>query len=136
MNLSVDLFSPHIQDCILFNLPFGSSDYPKSPLRYPGGKARAVEIILSLIPSDIKVLVSPFLGGGSVEIALAHLGVKVLGFDIFDPLVIFWQKLLRNPDQLADEVQKYFPLGKEEFYRLQKISSENDLQNLQRNSLF
>jgi len=57
-------------------------------------------------------LVSPFLGGGSLEIAVAHLGVRVLGFDIFDPLVVFWQELLTNPTQLADKVQEYFPLDK------------------------
>jgi len=37
----------------------------KSPLRYPGGKSRAVELIASLLP-DFDEFREPFLGGGSV----------------------------------------------------------------------
>lgn len=50
-------------------------------------------------------VVSPFLGGGSVEVALAkELGVPVLAYDIFEPLVAFWQALLdpkEKPRMLA-----------------------------------
>ena len=48
---------------------------PKSPLRYPGGKARAVEQILRVIPDTETTLVSPFFGGGSIEIAAADIGL-------------------------------------------------------------
>ncbi len=41
----------------------------KSPLRYPGGKSRAVELINSLVP-DFKEFREPFVGGGSVFINL------------------------------------------------------------------
>ncbi|WP_371819511.1 DNA adenine methylase, partial [Campylobacter upsaliensis] len=37
--------------------------YTKSPLRYGGGKSLAVGLILEQIPSDIKRLISPFIGG-------------------------------------------------------------------------
>lgn len=120
MNLSVDLFSPHIEQNLVWEIAGRKSPYPKSPLRYPGGKARAVGIILSLIPADIKIMISPFLGGGSVEIAAAFFGVKVLGFDLFDPLIAFWQELQSNPIQLAEEVQKFWPLDKNRFYELQE----------------
>ncbi|MCM1567150.1 MAG: DNA adenine methylase [Dehalobacter sp.] len=120
MNLSTDFFSPHIKENIVWVHGKEKRSYPKSPLRYPGGKARAVSIILSLIPADTEILVSPFFGGGSIEIASAFFGVKVLGFDIFDPLVAFWQELLSNPTQLADEALKYYPLDKSRFYALQK----------------
>lgn len=33
-----------------------TKNYPRSPLRYPGGKNRAVEIICSFIPNEEKVL--------------------------------------------------------------------------------
>lgn len=36
----------------------------KSPLRYPGGKSRAVELISSLTPDFLEYR-EPFLGGGS-----------------------------------------------------------------------
>lgn len=103
--------------------------FPKSPLRYPGGKARAVEIILSLIPSTTKKIMSPFMGGGSIEIAAASLGVKVYGFDIFDPLVDFWKELLTDAPRLASKVKEYFPLSKDKFYELQKSSYNDRLEN-------
>lgn len=127
MNISVDLFTPHVASNLIWKYKEEKSSYPKSPLRYPGGKARAVSILLSLIPSNIEVLVSPFIGGGSLEIAIAHLGIKVLGFDIFDPLVSFWQELLTNPSRLADNVQKYIPLEKKIFYELQDSYPSNRL---------
>jgi DNA adenine methylase len=92
----------------------------RSLLRYPGGKTRAVNIILKLIPKDVKELCAPFLGGGSVELACTSKGIKVDSYDIFEPLVEFWECLLDNPIQLADEVSKYFPLPRIDFYALQK----------------
>jgi len=74
---------------------------PKTPLRYPGGKSRAVKHILPLIPEDITELCSPFLGGGSVELAVAERGTPVHAYDIFEPLVWFWNALLTDPRLLA-----------------------------------
>lgn len=91
----------------------------KSPLRYPGGKSRAVDFVFKLIPDTTKILCSPFFGGGSLEINCAIKGITVYGYDIFTPLVEFWQCLLSNPNKLADKVEKYYPLPKEAFYKLQ-----------------
>ena len=90
----------------------------KSPLRYPGGKSRAVSIISKYIPKDTTQLCSPFFGGGSLELACAQSGIRVYGYDIFGPLVDFWKLLLTNPKKLADNVEKYRPLKKEKFYEL------------------
>lgn len=109
--------------------------YPKSPLRYAGGKSKAVKHILNFIPKNTKEIVSPFFGGGSVEIALASNGVKVHGYDIFPQLVIFWNELLKSPLELSKEVQKYFPMEKERFYKLQK-SFENNTNSLDIASIF
>ena len=66
--------------------------YAKSPIRYGGGKSLAVGTIISNIPDDIKKIISPFLGGGSLEIALAQeLNIEVVAYDIFDLLVNYWQ---------------------------------------------
>ena len=73
----------------------------KSPLRYPGGKTRAVKHILPHIPEDITELCSPFLGGGSLELAVADRGTQVYGYDIFQPLTNFWHHLLRTPMSLS-----------------------------------
>ena len=76
---------------------------PKTPLRYPGGKTRGVKQILEWIPPDCEELCSPFLGGGSVEIAyaLANPDCRVCGYESFLPIVWFWQTLLADPAQLA-----------------------------------
>ncbi|MCG8626314.1 MAG: DNA adenine methylase, partial [Proteobacteria bacterium] len=75
-------------DATLLNAKDAPVDLAKSPLRYPGGKSRAVSMILGLLPAGIKTLASPFLGGGSIELAVASHGVKVYGYDIFKPLVL------------------------------------------------
>lgn len=98
---------------------------PKSPLRYPGGKSRAVSIISKYIPKNTTQLCSPFFGGGSLELACAQNGIRVYGYDSFGPLVDFWELLLANPKKLAGNVEKYRPLKKEKFYELQKIQLES-----------
>lgn len=91
-----------------------------SPLRYPGGKSRAVKQILNILPPNLEKLCSPFVGGGSLELALATRGVEVRAYDGFLPLVNFWQALLQDAPGLARQVAKYYPLKKSEFYALQK----------------
>ncbi|STQ86351.1 adenine-specific DNA methyltransferase [Helicobacter muridarum] len=84
--------------------------YTKSPLRYGGGKSLAVGLILEHFPNDIKRLISPFMGGGSVEIASAlELDLEVKAFDIFDILVNFWQVLIVDSLKLYDELLKLEP---------------------------
>ena len=75
------------------------------------------------------MLVSPFFGGGSVEIAAAAIGMIVFGYDIFPPLVNFWVELLKDSNQLADKVLEYFPLSKDKFYELQKLTFSDRLES-------
>jgi DNA adenine methylase len=95
----------------------------RSPLRYPGGKTRAIDYISQFFPADMEELLSPFLGGGSIELATAAKNITVYAYDVFTPLVEFWQCLLKQPYALADEVEKYFPLSKEAFYTLQQTQT-------------
>ena len=95
-----------------------------SPLRYPGGKSRAVRQITEkyIIPnlSKKQKICSPFFGGGSIELYLADNGFKVTGYDDFGPLVDFWQILKKNPMKLAKKISDYKPLSKTEFKKEQK----------------
>jgi len=104
-------------------------NYPKSPLRYPGGKSRAIKPIYSCIPENETKLCSPFLGGASIELACTPI-MKVRGYDIFEPLVNFWQVLSNSPNLLADRVAQYYPLSRANFYNLQKryVHLENKLE--------
>ncbi len=74
-----------------------------SPLRYAGGKTKAVGILLELLPVlKEKKVVSPFFGGGSFELALAkELGFEIIGYDVFGMLVNFWNQILTKPEELA-----------------------------------
>lgn len=107
----------------------------KSPLRYPGGKSRAVKIITNLIPEKEDALISPFFGGGSIELECAQNNKIVKGYDNFLPLTDFWEQLIHNNINLAKEIQKYYPLSKNDFYKLQK-SQFNNLSKLERAAIF
>ncbi len=102
-------------------------DSKRSPLRYPGGKSKAVKIIREYLPEGLNRLASPFLGGGSIELACAADGIQVFGGDAFTPLVTFWQHAQESPVLLSDRVRQYYPLTKTKFYNLQKqITLFND----------
>lgn len=107
----------------------------KSPLRYPGGKSRAVKILYQYIPENTKELCSPFFGGGSFEIYCAQEGIRVYGYDNFKPLVDFWQCLLEDSEELADTVEKHYPLSRAKFYEYQKMQIESK-SKLERATLF
>ena len=81
----------------------------KTPLRYPGGKSRAVGKIKNFFPnlSNCKEYREPFLGGGSValhiSIAFPHLNIWVN--DLYEPLTNFWQILQRQGDEIASKLK-------------------------------
>ena len=84
----------------------------KTPLRYAGGKSKAYGFISTYIPfwPKPKRIVSPFIGGGSLEVRWANeLDIEVIGYDVFDMLVNFWEVLLKQPKKLAKELSKMFP---------------------------
>lgn len=91
----------------------GKLDYKRylgSPLRYAGGKSLAVGYVLELLPDNLSRLVSPFLGGGSVEIACAReLGLEVVSYDVFDILCNYWQIQIRDSEALYNELLDFQP---------------------------
>lgn len=91
----------------------------KTPLRYAGGKTRAIKFITPFV-KDYQEIYSPFIGGGSLEVHWANLGKKVYGFDIFDALVNFWNVLLNNPKELSLKLQQISPT-EEEYKRIKDI---------------
>ena len=84
--------------------------YLGSPLRYAGGKSLAVGLIVRLLPPGLRRLVSPFMGGGSVEVACAReLGMEVAAYDVFDILTNYWQVQLRAPAALSRRIAQWEP---------------------------
>ena len=82
----------------------------KTPIRYAGGKSKAYKTITPLIPADVKKIVSPFVGGGSLEVKWAtENGIDVIGFDIFDILINYWQHQLKKPQQIYNILAQMQP---------------------------
>jgi DNA adenine methylase len=80
----------------------------KTVLRYAGGKSRAIKQIAPFV-EDYDTIISPFLGGGSLEVHWASMGKKVISADIFGMLTNFWNELLNDPESLANELSKIKP---------------------------
>ena len=78
----------------------------KSPLRYPGGKSRALKQILPLIPLNISEFREPFVGGGSVFFAIRSLfqsriksyWINDLNYDLY----CFWKQVRDHGPSLVD----------------------------------
>ena len=100
---------------------FPLSNIPRirSPISYPGGKFYSVPHIIRHFPRGIDTLVSPFLGGGSIELSCAAMGISVYGYDAFKPLVDFWQCAIEDGRKLAELVENLYPkTTRSEYYRL------------------
>jgi len=87
-----------------------------SPLRYAGGKSKAIGMIFDNLPKlKEKKIVSPFFGGGSFELcASQELNIEIVGYDIFGMLVNFWNILINDKDNFIKELKK-FNITTEEF---------------------
>lgn len=105
-----DLFPMNPRQKLLLALKGKGKRYKRylgSPLRYAGGKSWAVGYVIENLPENIDKLVSPFFGGGSIEIAVAkELGVEVIAFEVFDILVNYWKIQIENPNSLYKELAK------------------------------
>ena len=80
----------------------------KTPLRYPGGKSRALSKLFQYLPdlSQVKEYREPFLGGGSVAIEIGKLYPKVDIWvnDLYEPLYNFWRELQENGVAMRDQL--------------------------------
>ena len=81
----------------------------KTPLRYPGGKSRALGKILTRFPDfeTITEFREPFIGGGSVSIEVTknNPSVKIWVNDLYYPLYNFWIHLRDNSLNLYNSVK-------------------------------
>lgn len=80
----------------------------KSPLRYPGGKSKAIDPISKLIP-NFKEFREPFVGGGSVFIYLKQkFSSKTFWInDIYTNLYHFWSECKENPNKLIESILEF-----------------------------
>jgi len=80
----------------------------KTPLRYPGGKSRAITKIAEYFPdlSTYSEFHEPFVGGGSVALYVTKMypHINVWVNDLYRPLAIFWQQLQHDGDAMQDKL--------------------------------
>lgn len=122
-----------------------SVKYPlKTPLRYPGGKSKAIKTLSQWYPSQFNEYREPFIGGGSMAIytAQSYPGIPIWINDLYVPLYNFWVQLRDRGEELSERVKKEKQnmldyeiqddkdsFAKELFEKYQKeIDSYNDLE--------
>ena len=96
----------------------------KSPLRYPGGKTRAIDKLYAIVNKyygDPEYLLSPFCGGCSFEFSLPNIKHAIL-CDKFKPLIIFWNEVKNNVEQMLEILYEELKQGinKEDFMEYRK----------------
>ncbi|MHC5718217.1 MAG: DNA adenine methylase, partial [Nostoc sp.] len=75
----------------------------KSPLRYPGGKSKAINQIAEYLPQSFDEFREPFVGGGSVFIYLRQKfpDLKIWINDLNRELFLFWKLAQSDLAQLV-----------------------------------
>jgi DNA adenine methylase len=102
----------------------------KSPLRYPGGKSRAVGIMSKLIP-EFDEYREPLVGGGSFFVYLKQKYPDSIFWinDLYKPLYHFWNESKNNIESLLNHINRLknkFENGKDLHKYLQNKISEFD----------
>ncbi|MBN4005967.1 DNA adenine methylase [Nostoc sp. LPT] len=79
----------------------------KSPLRYPGGKSKAINQICEYLPESFSEFREPFVGGGSVFIYLRQKfpELKIWINDLNSELFLFWKFAQSDIAQLVKEIR-------------------------------
>ncbi|MBD2494688.1 DNA adenine methylase [Nostoc sp. FACHB-280] len=108
----------------------------KSPLRYPGGKSKAIKQIIEYLPDNFLEFREPFVGGGSVFIYLKqkYPHLKIWINDLNPELFLFWKLAQSDISVLVKEIYKIkntYPDGKLLFIELTTIDV-NTLSDLER----
>jgi len=89
----------------------------KSPLRYPGGKSRAIKMLAPLIPDFIEYR-EPFVGGGSLFVYFKQIFSQREYWvnDLYYDLANFWQVCQQELTMLITQIELFreqFDTGKE-----------------------
>ncbi|WP_392533189.1 DNA adenine methylase [Nostoc sp. C117] len=79
----------------------------KSPLRYPGGKSKAINQIVEYLPESFSEFREPFVGGGSVFIYLKQKfpDLKIWINDLNRELFLFWKFTQSDLTKLVKEIR-------------------------------
>ena len=78
----------------------------KTPLRYPGGKSRAMKFLGAHFPQHVDSYVEPFLGGGSVALWVTqqYPNANIHVNDAYHPLYAFWYQLQEQGTEMRERL--------------------------------
>ena len=118
----------------------------KTPLRYPGGKSRAVTKMDQYFP-DLRNYVEfrePFLGGGSVALHVTkkYPHLKITVNDLYEPLINFWVTLQTFGKELTDTLRDYKSThpepvsAKELFLNSKEVINKSSVDSIERAAAF
>ena len=90
------------------------------PIPYQGSKRKLAPAILAFFPRTAELLIEPFAGSAAVSIAALYSGRTQFVYlnDLNEPLIQLWDKIVREPGNVAAEYRKLWneQLGKEREY--------------------
>lgn len=108
----------------------------KTPLRYPGGKSRVVDAILERFPERFLEFREPFVGGGSVFLAVRQKfpSIPVWINDLNTDLIAFWTTLQTDVTALTLELRKVRETEKDGSVLFERLRSsfEHELSDFER----
>ena len=80
----------------------------KTPLRYPGGKSKAIKTLSKWYPKTISEYREPFIGGGSIaiDVTKSNPDMPIWINDLYVPLYNFWVQLRDRGDELSERVRE------------------------------
>lgn len=80
----------------------------KTPLRYPGGKSKAIKTLSVWYPKVISEYREPFIGGGSIaiDVTKSNPDIPVWINDLYVPLYNFWVQLRDHGQDLSESVRE------------------------------
>ena len=98
----------------------------KTPLRYPGGKSKAIKTLSQWYPKIISEYREPFIGGGSIaiDVTKSNPDIPVWINDLYVPLYNFWVQLRDRGEELSERVRE------EKQNTLDEGDKELDLDNI------
>ena len=111
----------------------------RTPLRYPGGKSRAVKSIMQQLPAQFSEYREPFLGGGSVFIHLRQQfpDCQFWVNDLYEELYQFWNCTKEDLTALIVQIKAWrseFSVGKQLYSFL--VKNIYDFPDLQKAAAF
>ena len=83
----------------------------KPVISYPGSKLRFYQYMVDYFPTDMKVFIEPFFGGGSVSLSVAgdsrfsNLERMIAG-DLYTEVWALWQAIKTEPENVEENILK------------------------------